>query len=97
MPIKEVYCKCGCGKRISHQKARRGRIFLNKIHANRYNGIKRIGTKNKKNFMDKGDFEMGNNFYKRYCKNFDNEKLTCLNCMDLAIFKVKSCYEEGEK
>lgn len=47
--------------------------------------------------MDKEDLEMGKNFYKRYCKNFDNEKLTCLNCMDLAIFKVKSCYEEGEK
>lgn len=96
MQIKEVYCKCGCGKRIGHQKARRGRIFLNKIHANRYNGIKRIGTKYKKNFIDE-DFEMSRNFFKKYCKNFNSDKLTCLNCMDLAIFKVKSCYEDGEK
>lgn len=95
MKIKEVYCKCGCGKRIGHQKAKKGRIFLNKKHSNRYNGIKRIGTKNKKNFIDE-DLEMGN-FYKKYCKNFDNDKLVCLTCMDLAVFKVKSCYEEGEK
>lgn len=97
MKIKEVYCKCGCGKRIGHQKAKKGRIFLNKKHANRYNGIKRIGTKNNKNFIEKEDTKMGNNFFKKYCKNFDSDKLVCLNCMDLAVFKVKSCYEEGEK
>jgi hypothetical protein len=86
MRIKEIYCKCGCGKRIGHQKAKKGRIFLNKIHANRYNGTKRIGKKYNIILKKEGDEKMGKNFYKKYCKNFDSDKLTCLNCMDLAVF-----------
>lgn len=31
-----------------------------------------------------------------YCKNFDPSYYTCVNCMEQAVFKYKSCYKEAE-
>jgi hypothetical protein len=30
---------------------------------------------------------------KHYCKNFDKDKVTCIMCIENAIFTVKSCYK----
>lgn len=33
---------------------------------------------------------------KLYCKNFDQAYYTCVNCMEQAVFKYKSCFQEAE-
>jgi hypothetical protein len=34
---------------------------------------------------------------KLYCGNFDCAYYTCVNCMEQAVFKHKSCFKEVEK
>lgn len=34
----EVYCKCGCGKKLSNNKIKRGQVFYNVLHSNRWKG-----------------------------------------------------------
>lgn len=33
---------------------------------------------------------------KDYCKNYDGTDLACVNCIEQAIFKIKSCYKAGK-
>lgn len=34
---------------------------------------------------------------KLYCKNFDQDYYTCVNCMEQAVFKYKPCFKEPKK
>lgn len=34
---------------------------------------------------------------KMYCEHYDSEYYNCVNCMEQAIFKYKSCYKEAKK
>ena len=36
-------------------------------------------------------------YRKKYCKNFDCNEVGCISCIDMAVFKVKSCYEAGKE
>jgi hypothetical protein len=31
-----------------------------------------------------------------YCGNFDKQSYACITCIDLAVFKAKSCYKERQ-
>lgn len=34
---------------------------------------------------------------KQYCKNYNGTDLVCVECIEQAIFKVKSCYKAGRR
>lgn len=34
---------------------------------------------------------------KRYCENYEGDNLSCVMCIEHAIFTVKPCYQKGGK
>lgn len=34
---------------------------------------------------------------KRYCENYEGNNLSCVMCIEQAIFTVKPCYQKGGK
>lgn len=32
----------------------------------------------------------------KYCKNYNGIDLACIQCIEQAIFKIKSCYKAGK-
>lgn len=81
--MSEVYCKCGCGRRISHYKAKKGQIFYNRICSNNYNLKNRVYKKN----VNKDFYKWG----KKYCKNYNDEKLKCVICYENKEKQLNGC------
>ena len=34
---------------------------------------------------------------KMYCEHYDSAYYNCVNCMEQAVFKYKTCYKEAKK
>jgi len=87
----EIYCKCGCGKRIGHQKAKKGRVFLNKKHSAIY---RERNKKQKKEATDsfwkrKINYNLGTD----YCKKYNNDDIKCVVCYEQELKNTKGCFE----
>lgn len=93
MKIKEVYCKCGCGKRIGHQKAKKGRVFLNKKHSALFREMQKRQDKPSKIKKEvkriKIDYKYGTN----YCKKYNDDDIKCVMCYEQDLKSFKTCKE----
>lgn len=87
----EVYCKCGCGLRLSNQKVKRGSIFYNKKHSAAYHGRLRKGTKLGPYRNVKGDKDVDYSLGTRYCKNYNNDDIKCVVCYEQNL--RRGCFE----
>lgn len=95
-----IKCKCGCGNFLRVEQAKRGIKFFSTIHDNMYNAKLNKGKKYKPR---KNKLEEDTEYYKQmangkmYCSAYDKDSLSCVMCIEQALFTAKSCWKKGYK
>jgi len=88
----EVYCKCGCGLKLSGRKIKNGRIFYNKKHSAIYHGKLRKGTKLGPYKNIKADRDVDYSMGSMYCKKYNDDDINCVMCYEQYL--DKECREK---
>lgn len=100
-----VYCKCGCGRKLTKRQKQVGGVYASMKCANRKQAKERTGKKrgpyNKK--KEKGAtrryiYEKDGVSYRGtdVCLNFNNENITCVICYEQGLFRKKECRVKEE-
>lgn len=98
--LSNVKCKCGCGRFLRLEQVKMGIKFFSTIHANLYNAKLNKGKKYKPR---KDKLKEDTEYYQHmtdgrmYCANYDKDSLSCVMCLEQALFTAKSCYNKGAK
>lgn len=81
LPGKE-YCGVKCSREDSKDRFKQ------------YTGIDITKKKEKKKVKK---MKKTNSYGKLYCEHYDSAYYNCVNCMEQAVFKYKSCYKEAKR
>lgn len=98
--LSKVKCKCGCGKYLRVEQVKIGVKFFSTVHANLYNAKLNKGKKYKHH---KNTFKEDTEYYQHmtdgrmYCANYDKDSLSCVMCLEQALFTAKSCWVKKVK
>ena len=97
----EKLCACGCGKRLYNKHKYSNGKYLNQKHYARHreklraeNGYYEMIKKEKKQTKVTKEKQPIKFDGKMYCEHYDKNYYNCVNCMEQAVFKYKSCYKE---
>lgn len=103
-----IYCKCGCGKELSNKKKKKGNLFFNVIHANRYHNAlrkgKKIGPYKKKTtyisrIIDTPKMDINDRFYyngSSKCVGYNDNNIECVMCFEENMFRKKDCWRKKD-
>lgn len=95
-----VYCKCGCGRKLTNKQKQWGCEYASVKCANRVKGNNRRGIKRGpyKGFADNHQgrklvYEKNGVSYKgkEICKNYDDNKIDCVICYEQGLYRAKAC------
>lgn len=89
----DVLCACGCGVHLRSKQVKKGIRFRNRTHANRWKGKNLFKGMKYNKEEKKVSPKVGFNG-RMYCGNFDKQSVACITCIELAVFKARSCYKE---
>ena len=95
-----VYCKCGCGRKLTLKQKKEGRIYSslvcsNRVHANERKGKKRgpYDKTKSKGCAHQYRYEQDGVSYKgkSVCLKFENTDINCVMCYEQGLFRKKDC------
>lgn len=97
--LSNVKCKCGCGRFLRVEQVKMGIKFFSTIHANLYNAKLNKEKKYKsRKLKEDMEYYQKMTYGKKYCDNYDKDSLSCVMCLEQALFKAKSCWvNKGKK
>ena len=100
-----VYCKCGCGRKLTKKQKQLGGIYASMKCANRQQAKDRTGIK-------RGPYDKSKSFgyTRRYtyekdgvsyrgkdvCLDFNNYDIACVMCYEQGLFRKKECFVKKE-